>query len=119
MCLYTDALIPSTASADILVYKLITRKNKSAIQEFQYTPNTLYRLRKKLKVVNREKYNAVNKGFHSYRSLVEATKKINAYNLNNMKIVKFYIPKGARFIYGDRNEVVSTSIRSGNLKALA
>lgn len=98
-----------TAKEDIIVYKIIKPDNRSLFRDFQYSPNTLYRLRKKLK---KSSYGAISQGFHSYsvKSLASSLYK---------KRVKFVIPKGAKYYYNPvDNECVSSSIRSGDLVAL-
>lgn len=103
--------VEKTATEDIVVYKIINMHNNSLYQGFQYKPNRLYRLRKKLKV----KRNEIYEGFHSYNCLVKVRDNILETFLNP-KVVKFVIPKGAKYYLGRDNDIVSTSIRSGNLK---
>lgn len=102
-----------TAKEDITVYKVIFKDNSSQYRYFQYKPNTTYRLRKKLKIIN---VKFIYEGFHSY-----IDKKNNKHMVvgNSHKIVKFVIPKGAKYYINKMNgEYVSTSIRTGDLTAL-
>lgn len=117
MCLYArrDAKI-LTAEKNIDVYKVINiLTNKSFMQDFQYKPNTLYRLKKKIEPKVLQKSQIVHSGFHSF------TKEPHymTTSIVDVKIVKFTIPKGAKYmISADGKEMVSTSIRSGSLEAL-
>lgn len=102
-----------TAKEDIVCYKIIKKNNKSLFQRFKYSPNTTYRLKKKLKF-EKDVYaqRSIERGFHSY---CEHDRIDNFYS--NAKIVQMIIPKGAKYYKntGD-NEYVSTSIRTGTLK---
>lgn len=99
-----------TATEAITVYKLIFLTNISLHKHFQYTPNKLYRLRKKLKITNQS---FIYAGFHSYQTDRQVCR------LSNAKVVKFTIPKGAKYYYNAGfKEYVSSSIRSGDLVAL-
>lgn len=107
MCLYTDTDKALIAKEDIHVWKVITSKNLSIHQYFEYKPNTLYRLRKALKLVGIP--SRIYEGFHSFR--IKPYKDIPEY-----KVVEFTIPKGAKYFLGIHDDIVSTSIRSGTLR---
>lgn len=103
-----------TAKKDITVYKEIFRNNLSYWRCFEYSPNTLYQLRKPLKHDTHVAHE-IHEGFHSYDNLQYAYSIRDPY----AKIVKFVIPKGAKYYHNsDRHEYVSTSIRSGDLAAI-
>jgi hypothetical protein len=113
------------AKEAITVYKVVDISNKSRHQGFQYTPNTLYKLGKPLKPIHgytfyrtRSSYDVYD-GFHSYTNYQTARSYCYCKH-NNLKVVKFYIPKGAKYIVGNAedHEIVSTSIRSGDLKEI-
>jgi len=113
MCLYAIGGI-KTAKEDMIVYKVVRRGNISLYQRFKYKPNTLYRLRKKL-VIIKHRLNPnpqVDAGFHAYQN-----KWVRDVFLEE-KLVAFTIPKGAKYVVGDNGDIVSTSIRSGSLKAI-
>lgn len=138
MCLQIDSKIhknpiPLTAKKDIEVFKVIHNDNYTVIQGFKYEPNTLYRHRKSLKCYGG--YNIFH-GFHSYDEKVTFkicnkdlvykqadvinlrynNREISNYDVIKCKIVKFIIPKGAKYFIGTDGDKVSTSIRSGDLK---
>lgn len=97
------------ATHDIEVWKVLKNDNRSIVQGFQYKPNTLFRLRKKL---NPEDSQGIYEGFHAYTNKAEAETMVGG----DWKLVTFTIPKGAVYFLGICDEIVSTSIRSGNLK---
>ena len=117
MCLRTLTNEIKTAKEDILVYKIIDSKtNESLYRRFKYHRNTLYRLRKRLEI---QLNYYVDDGFHSYASLGKAKEVENDLIFHPFrKVVEFTIPKGAKYIVGRSNEIVSTSIRSGSLKRI-
>lgn len=106
-----------TATEDMVVYKVIRQNNTSVYYDFQYKPNTLYRLRKKLKIINNGSYNGIREGFHSFKDFQYATVEMSNW-FRTEKIVKFVIPKGAKYYLGMSGDIVSTSIRSGDLKGI-
>lgn len=113
MCFYirTNHEKEQTATEDITVYKIIFRDNVSMYRGFSYVPNTLYRLRKKLKI-DHGIIDIIDEGFHSYSIKIPVSSSIR-------KLVQFIIPKGAKYYYDPINkEYVSSSIRSGVLVAL-
>lgn len=116
-----DSIKEKIAKIDIDVYKIINIENKSEWKHFQYVPNTLYRLRKKLNLeqkaglVTKLNYYKIDEGFHSYDKNAVETQQIVPF----LKLVKFIIPKGAKYYYNSRfGEYVSSSIRSGDLTDL-
>lgn len=119
MCLYiASGDVERIAMEDRVVYKVIQKNNKSLHQDFQYKPNTLFRLRKKLKIFRVGDYNEINEGFHSYVNFVTAAKRCSYILTFNTKLVEFIIPKGAKYYLGDMNDIVSTSIKSGSLRSI-
>lgn len=99
-----------TAKEDITVYKIIKNDNTSMYQDFQYKPNTQYCLGKNLKPWDLICiYFEVDEGFHAYLSKRFTPDK---------KLVEFVIPKGAKYFLGINNDIVSDSIKSGDLKNL-
>lgn len=114
MCFYvrTNHEQEQTAKEDITVYKIIFRgDNASIYRGFVYTPNTSYRLRKKLKI-DCGIIDTIDKGFHSYAIKFPVSS-------STRKLVKFIIPRGAKYYYDPVNkEYVSSSIRSDDLVAI-
>lgn len=101
-----------TAKEDIVVYKILKQKtNESPYYIFKYEAGTLYRLRRALNVW----FGMVYTGYHAY---LDRDTAFFRKTINKTKVVKMIIPKGAKFCVGTRGDVVSTSLRSGNLKAL-
>ena len=110
MCLYVKSGSKMRVAREpITVYKVIRFDNTSVVRGFQYKPNTLYRLRRALKVIKYDEYLEINAGFHSYT--------YKSYQ-NGKKLVEFTIPKGAKYYVGMNSQIVSTSIRSGSLEAM-
>lgn len=101
---------PIKIKEDLMVYKCLRSDNRSPVILFKYERNTLYRLRKKFIPFLYK----IQKGFHSFISKDEAVK----YQGYDDKVVIMTIPKGAMVYYGDGMDIVSTSIRSGNLVSL-
>lgn len=127
MCLLIDIkkhadhsdTLPLVAKQDITVYKMIFTNNESLYTFFKYKPNTLYRLRKSLKIeysqpLKQNVKKTVEEGFHAFTKENGFT----GLNLPYKKLVKFTIPKGAKYYLGMNGDIVSTSIRSGNLKGI-
>lgn len=115
MCFHThrEHSAEQFAKEDITVYKVVLKSNTSFWRHFKYKANTLYRLRKKLKVS--PIWGEIHLGFHSYSTM----RKANAEVCNGTKIVAFTIPKGAKYYHNpDHMEYVSSSIRSDDLVAL-
>lgn len=122
---------PLVARENMIVYKVINKTNASYHRYFKYIPNTLYRLRKSLKVSKfyihalKESINYksetryIHEGYHSYKNKPKSTE-ITMIDMvsGGVKIVKFTIPKGAKYFLGIDGDIVSTSIRSGNLRAI-
>lgn len=127
MCL-TPISKEKTAKKDILVYKVIDDLDKSFHYNFQYTPNETYNLDKKLAVVETchsiDNYELIsekiiNEGFHSFDSLEPAGDWYwVSLKRGISKLVEFTIPKGAKYYIGTNGELVSSSIRAGNLDNL-
>jgi hypothetical protein len=129
MCLHAVGTL-QTATKDIPVWKILRKDNKSLLQNFQYEPNTLYRLRKALEV---DWGNTIEAGYHSFNPeqlQVYREERGSAYwrvaprpdydflsRRLRGKLVRFYIPKGAKYYLGNRGDIVSTSLHSGSLTA--
>lgn len=114
MCFLVTDRTEYTAKKDIDVYKVIYSDNKSFWRYFEYSSNTLYRLRKKLvcsQVGLGMRYPEIYEGFHSYSTAYIAYN----HRPEGSKVVTFTIPRGAKFYYNN-SEYVSSSIRSGDLK---
>lgn len=120
MCLY---VLPGakieTAKEDIKVYKILLQGNLSPYKSFQYKASTLYRLRKALEV-NPLTDGMIYAGYHAYTNKVMALRRCDyLYNPHyTKKVVTCIIPKGAKYCLGSSDEIVSTSLRTGKLKAL-
>lgn len=122
MCLTiaNNSTKPLIAKKDILVWKVITKNNISIWREFRYYPNKTYITKFYIECGNLVyNYNmmfcTVYSGFHAYLSRSIA-RKVKSY-VNDEKVVKFIIPKGAKYYLGDDGDIVSNKIRSGDLKA--
>lgn len=106
-----------TAVADMIVYKVLMLDGVAPFTGFQYKPNTIYRLDKKLFV---NKFNEIEEGFHSYVSHKKALDMSDWFDYAHgtfTKVVEFAIPKGAKYYLGTDGDIVSTSIKSGNLQS--
>lgn len=108
------------AKKDIEVYKLIGKNDVSVYRGFHYKPNTKYHLRFPLKPIlarlDNGRRRTVERGYHSYidhECLGRCLGRGSRY-----KVVKFIIPKGAEYYVGADNDMVSTAIISGDLKAI-
>lgn len=117
MCLF---VLPAgkieTAKQDMVVYKILLKDGKrSPYRRFRYAPDTLYRLRKALKVRKTCSRNAIHEGFHAISNKATAVARCS---WTSNKIVEMTIPKGAKYCKGKNDEIVSTSMRSGSLKAM-
>ena len=102
---------PHIAKKDILVWKVIFKDNTSLHRNFKYSPNKSF---PKVKfTMSRYESNLIYAGYHSFKS-----REIARFNktYSNLKVVKFYIPKGAKYFIGDDCDIVSNRIRSGDLK---
>ena len=107
---------PHKAAQAIPVYKNIHRDDRSMYQRFRYKPNQFYSLGKKLKLGKNLVGSTIHRGFHSYEQRAHAVKlRRSQYRGSTCKTVLFWIPKGAIFYKGMRGDLVSTSIRSGEL----
>lgn len=117
MCLFPMNNTIEIAKQDIHVWKIILRSNVSMYQSFEYQPNTLYRLRRKLKIETETEIGSpqVNNGFHAYHYMLTTIRAYQRMRNGYYKIVDFTIPKGAKYIIGTHGDIVATSIRSGSL----
>lgn len=96
------------AEKDINVWKIIRADNSSEFRGFKYTANKTYP-HKELRVRNSE----VEAGYHAYTTRDNARSRKNGYRA--LKLVKFTIPKGTKYFFGDNNDIVAECIRSGDL----
>lgn len=122
MCLYIDRDIhggkrprAKIAKQDIPVYKVIGEDDKSLYQKFKYTRRKTYELEKSLRVEPFCDDYVIEEGFHAY--VIAAIKK-SVIISRPSKIVRFTIPKGAKYFIGYGEEIVSDKIRSGELRPL-
>ena len=111
---------PHVAEKDILAWKVIYHTNASYWQYFDYTPNTAYK-KIALKIRNNIISAYIFAGYHAFRSRKAARLNLHYMNLHygsdrRTKIVKFIIPKGAKYFIGFDNDIVSNLIVSGDLK---
>lgn len=135
MCLnvkVSNGIEPETKTApyEIRVYKGIRGSNVSFHQGFRYQAHTLYRHRQALKSCDsyanpfapnsKSRFFQYIKGFHSFSKETSCMCNFfNPYAHIDMKVVEFFIPKGAKYLLGMNGEVISSSIRSGDLKPLS
>lgn len=132
MCLYVDEQLhkktcngfkPHTARKNITVWKVIKKNNYSLYLNKCYKQNILYP-RVKFGYSGRysssfsdiKEFATIDRGYHSYRSRERARDEHHNVQHNNSKIVKFIIPKGAKYYIGDCEDIVSDIIKSGDLK---
>lgn len=106
MCLYRISHI-NIVDSDLTVYKVLSPSHKSPYQYFQYEPNKTYHLGISLKVNGME----VAKGFHAYTSQKDA---IEGACIGGL-VYPMTIPKGSQVVFGDCNDIVSDSIRTGDM----
>lgn len=66
-----------------------------------------------LKYYSYDDYWDVHAGYHAYVS----RKIARIENFTNDKVVKFYIPKGAKYYLSNDGQIVSNKIKSGDLKS--
>lgn len=117
MCLHIDLskhkwedglCLAKKATEDILVWKVITKDNLSVWRHFIYRENKLF----KTQFIQKEE--VIYNGYHAYTSRKKAREE---HELDiGEKIVRFTIPKGARYFMGLNNDVASNMIKSGDLK---
>lgn len=124
MCLY----VPNggdieTCKADLVVYKILTIDNLSPWYEFAYRPNVLVRHRKALVFDICYGLDVIYGGFHAFLTKAQAVHCFAAFQQaapdRSYKVVEMVIPKGAKMVRGVVDEVVSTSLRTGSLRALS
>lgn len=105
---------------DLIVYQILKADNKSLCNRRYYQHHKLYRLRKKLDINGL----SVKNGFHAYTSLETAVfnlgimKNVDKGDILNApkKIVKMFVPKGAKVCYGVDDDLIATSIVTQTLK---
>ena len=114
---HRDRYKPLIADRDILVWKIIYDTNVSLYRGFQYIANTQY-CTEELKV---QFEHSIHAGYHAYttrettRARVRTFRKVLQKGVK-IKIVKFTIPKGAKYYIGNNLDIVSNTIISGDLK---
>lgn len=131
MCLYIDTSkhklgkngipLPLIMEEDRVVWKVIGYNNISTTRLFQYDENSLYSI-DGLKVYRVEGaihqpriVYVVDRGYHAYTTRRTA-RGCRCLFLCDGKIVKFVIPKGAKYFVGMDGDIVSDQIRSLDLK---
>lgn len=127
MCLHTIQKVPFIAEQDIIVYKVISKRNLSLIQLFQYIPNCTH---KKVSIEPRNGYNGapeyeISYGYHSFIDMpaaLEEMKRVCGLIKISLKVVEFTIPKGTEYYKGRDDKglpcYVSEVITSSNLEEL-
>lgn len=122
MCLYIDRDIhggkrprAKIAKEDIPVCKVIAANNESLHRKFKYTRRKTYQLQKSLRVKRLYDDHVIEEGFHAY--VITAIKK-SVITSRPSKVVRFTIPKGAKYFIGYGEEIVSDKIRAGELRPL-
>ena len=100
-----------TADKDIVVYKILYKKENKYIslyQYFKYKPNKIYRLKKKLKLIDSIN---IEEGFHSYNEYEVKRKYILPGFRKEIVRVECIIPKGSQYYFnGYLGEYVSNSL---------
>ena len=132
MCLNIDTtkhpeLKPLIADKDITVWKVMYKTNKSPYQGAAYVANhycSMVRLKpvevhfKGIDVVLHSA--TIEEGYHAFRIREVARKLIRGFSYffanNNYKLVKMVIPKGTRYYIGNKGDIVSEVIYTGDLK---
>ena len=120
MCLFTknNANVAYLTPTTIVVYKTISKNNKSQHKGFEYKANTLYDIGEPLTFkrisgsINYNYCHTVNVGFHAYVNFKIAKK----YVPNYYKIVEFIIPIGSEIAWGLNDDIVSNKIIAGDLE---
>lgn len=114
-----ETIKPFIATKDILVWKIITTRNLSLYRSFKYKPNCGYPTIKfniRYSYNNDIDYFKAYEGYHAYTSRRITRLRYAKYRDVLYKIVKFYIPKGAKYYLGEDGDIVSNTIKSGDLK---
>jgi len=106
MCFLITNKKVQTATEDIICWKEVERGEKifSPYRRFVYKKGKVYTrgcLRKK----EYKMFNVLNIGFHSYIVRKDILRFIDEWS-----VVKFIIPKGARYLINDFNEYISNQI---------
>lgn len=107
-----------TAKKRIEVFKVITSDNHSLFKHhYTWAPHSY---RKANMAASREGCDRlVYDGFHAFRSPEWAMPySIFPCRIPPEKIVRMYIPRGAKYYIGDDGDIVSNRIYSGTLKAI-
>lgn len=127
MCLFVDCLKhsevngvytsrsiihPLIAKKDMPVWKMIHNTNHSFFEGFLYQPNKRYMIEFPYLIGTR----IVDKGYHAFRSRKTARQHYGINMSCKPKIVKFTIPKGAKYYIGEDGDIVSNTIIAGDLK---
>lgn len=115
MCLHisvvrhSNHLTPIIMAEDRIVYKVLSKTNRSPMLEFLYHP--LHTYHTELDVY--EKYAIVDDGFHAFTTYEAARQ----YAIDSVgeKVVEFTIPKGSTVFFGTENDIVSNTIAAGDL----
>lgn len=123
MCLYIDKLFhqridnilqPLIAKTDKTVWKVIGKHNLSMHRKKHYSPNKLYQRVAFGYSSDSLNIQYIEAGYHAFTSRCIARLKYYS-NKEEYKLVKFTIPKGAKYYIGEDGDIVSNMIKSGNL----
>lgn len=117
MCLQTNQEKPDIATEDIVVWKVINLDNTSCVKGFKYKPNKKYKQwfgMKHIKPVYKHDIGKIERAFHSYPTIPHYDFNVDGYGTKNMpfflraglKLVKFIIPKGAKYYTGYDQELI-------------
>jgi hypothetical protein len=119
MCLYIDGTRePLIAENDIVVYKFLGPGNNAPYYSKVYKANSEYKIKGTL---TPDSDGVINEGFHAWRteSVARYMMAITAdAHTPVRKVVKFIIPKGAKYFRGQSNDIVSDRIRTESLKEI-
>lgn len=113
MCLYRVGR-NKVAKEDIVVYKLLTRRlNLSPFQKMEYKANTVYNA----KLGRAEVCGDVSKIYEGLHAYVGKCARMLAQMENcECKVVKMVIPAGTKYALGEKGDIVSECLLSGDLK---
>lgn len=113
MCLYRVGR-NKVAKEDIVVYKLLTRKlNRSPFQNMEYKANTVYNVKLGRAEVCGE-ISVIYEGLHAY--VGKCARMFSQIEIYNCKVVKMVIPAGTKYALGEKGDIVSECLVSGDLK---
>ena len=119
MCWESNKLpVKRIAKKDIYVYKIVESIDKfnciSAVKYFKYQYNKIYTQENLITFYSKGNIWTIEKGFHSYKTLLKAKADYNKLHNDYYIIVQCIIPKGSTFFKNENGEVVSDSIVISN-----